>query len=181
MTKLNKVTVFCGSRNGNHPEYAEKAALLGKYLAQNKIQILYGGGNCGLMDALAMAAIKEGGYVHGIGLSAYPQCPEGITSIILMDDLLERKKALCQADGFIAMPGSVGTIDEVFHTIGSAQARQHSKPIAFYNIRNFFDPLLGFIQQTADEGFMRREDTGLYFASNEPADLVQQMQQKLQA
>jgi uncharacterized protein (TIGR00730 family) len=177
---MKTIAVFCGSRNGNNPEYAEKAAQLGLYLAENKIDIMYGAGDCGLMKALADAALGKGGDVHGLAYGGYDS-HSGLTSVIQTEKLIERKRHLSKADGFIVMPGGFGTLDELFHVLGEAQAREHAKPIGFYNIRNYFAPLFQFIEQTSSEGFMRSEDKSLYVVDDKPALLVTQMFAKLNA
>lgn len=178
MNKLKQVSVFCGSRTGKDPIFVDKTVELGKCLAENKVDILYGAGDVGLMDVLATASLNHGGRVHGAALSAYPH-REGLTSVRHTDCLNQRKMMMSESDGFIILPGSIGTLDESMHIMAMAQTGALKKPIAFYNVNGYFNRLLEFLQESATAEFMRPEDTGLYFYDTDPKRIISRMAQTL--
>ena len=149
MSKINALCVYCGSSPGTDPAFVETAQAFGKILAQNDIRLIYGGGSTGLMGAVAQAVIDNGGQATGI-------IPEFLTKkerprqlaqeLIVTRDMHERKRTMFErADGFVALPGGIGTLEELVEQLTWAQLGRHKKPILIANINRFWDPLLVLI------------------------------------
>jgi uncharacterized protein (TIGR00730 family) len=149
MSKINALCVYCGSSPGTDPAFVEAARSFGKILAENDIRLIYGGGSVGLMGALAQAVLENGGNATGI-------IPEFITrrerprqlahELIVTRDMHERKRKMFEhADGFVALPGGIGTLEELVEQLTWAQLGRHKKPILIANINNYWDPLLTLI------------------------------------
>ena len=140
---MKQITLFCSSTVGNNPKYVQEAETLGKLLAQNNINLIYGGANVGLMKAVADSVLINGGKVIGIItklLATKHDIPKNITQIIITDTLQERKaKMMKLADGFIILPGGFGTLDELFEVTASAQLELHTKPIVIINTNGFYN------------------------------------------
>jgi uncharacterized protein (TIGR00730 family) len=150
MSKINALCVYCGSSPGNDPAFAAAAHAFGKILAENKVRLIYGGGSVGLMGALAESVVAHGGQATGI-------IPEFLTKrerprhlpqeLIVTPDMHARKRVMFErADGFIALPGGIGTLEEVVEQLTWAQLGRHNKPILFANINGYWDPLLVLIE-----------------------------------
>ena len=156
--KIRSMVVFCGSQSGLSPAYEEQTALLGKLLAEHKIKIIYGGGNKGLMAAVANGALKAGGEVTGIMpkiLSDFEHQHNGLTELMIVDTMHTRKKLLYAMSGAaIILPGGYGTLDEMFEMLTWNQLRIHEKKIFFLNINNFYDHLIAHIQKMYEEKFL---------------------------
>jgi uncharacterized protein (TIGR00730 family) len=158
---MKSICVFCGSSMGTRPEYRQSARELGEILLKKNIQLVYGGANVGLMQILADTVLKGGGEVIGI----MPQmlidkevAHTGLTKMITVVSMSERKSLMVEhSDGFIAMPGGYGTLDELAEVITYNQLRLTDKPIGILNIAGYFDPLLAFFDHITDEGFLRPE------------------------
>jgi uncharacterized protein (TIGR00730 family) len=158
MSKINALCVYCGSSPGTDPAFVAAAQDFGKILAQNDIRLVYGGGSTGLMGALAQAVIDNGGQATGI-------IPEFLTmkerprqlaqELIVTRDMHERKRTMFErADGFVALPGGVGTLEELVEQLTWAQLGRHKKPILIANINGYWDPLLTLIEHMRAVGFM---------------------------
>jgi uncharacterized protein (TIGR00730 family) len=158
MSKINALCVYCGSSPGTDPAFAEAARAFGKILAENGIRLVYGGGSTGLMGALAEAVFKNGGDVTGI-------IPEFLTNrerprrlaqeLIVTRDMHERKaKMFERADGFVALPGGIGTLEELVEQLTWAQLGRHKKPILLANIKGYWDPLLTLIDHMRAQDFL---------------------------
>ena len=158
---MKSIAVFCGSSVGGDEIYTLRARSLGKLLAQKNIQLVYGGGNIGLMRKIADAVLEEGGKVTGVmpGLIADREIVhQGLSELHIVDTMHERKALMAElSDAFIAMPGGFGTIDEMFEIMTWNQLEIISKPAALFNIKGYFDPLLNFIDHTINEKFVRQE------------------------
>lgn len=152
------VAVFCGSQAGTRPVYREAAAALGRQLAQQQIDIVYGGGNVGLMGALADAARAAGGRVIGVmprHLVDREVAHQGLTELRVVADMHERKATIAaHADAFIALPGGPGTMEEFFEAWVWRQLGLHDKPVALLSVDDYYEPLARFIEHVAEEGFM---------------------------
>jgi uncharacterized protein (TIGR00730 family) len=146
MSKINAVCVYCGSSPGTEPDFVKAASKLGKILAENGIRLIYGGGSVGLMGALAESVLEHGGAVTGI-------IPEFLTKrerprrlaqeLIVTRDMHDRKRLMFEhADAFVALPGGLGTLEELIEQITWAQLGRHKKPILVANIGGYWDPLL---------------------------------------
>jgi uncharacterized protein (TIGR00730 family) len=156
---LRHLCVFCGSNRGNNPAYETTAQQLGRELASRGITLVYGGGNVGLMGMLADATLQSGGKVIGVipeTLMAREVGHRGITELHVVKTMHERKAQMAElADGFIALPGGIGTFEEFFEVLTWAQLGIHNKPCALLNIAGFFNPLLQMVEHTVTEGFLR--------------------------
>ena len=179
MNKMNHIVVYCGSNLGNKPAYFEAAQAMGKAIAERGSTLVYGGGKIGLMGTVADAALAEGGQVIGV-IPTFLREKEvahlGLSQLIETADMTERKNKMIElADAFIALPGGLGTYEELFEVVSQAQLRLHAKPVGVLNIGGFFDGLLAMMQQTADEGFMQQANMSLLCVADHPAALLQKM------
>ena len=152
------VCVFLGSQHGKDSKYAELARHVGKVLASRGMTLVYGGGCVGLMGELARSAIRSGGDVIGVithGLAAIEVAYNDITELITVDTLEERKTAMfVRSDAFIALPGGVGTLDEIFTVMSWNILKYHRKPMGVLNFEGFFDPLLKMLSMQREEQFI---------------------------
>jgi uncharacterized protein (TIGR00730 family) len=155
---VRSVAVFCGSKSGNNPLFAEHAAELGKLLAALKVKLVFGGGKKGLMGAIADAALKHEGAVMGVipkFLVEWEQQHEGLTELAVVTDMHTRKKMMYDlSDAAIVLPGGIGTLDEVFEMLTWNQLKIHNKKIYFLNTGGFYNFLLLHIKQMEKEGFL---------------------------
>jgi uncharacterized protein (TIGR00730 family) len=160
MRKLTSVCVYCGSGSGARPVYAEAARTLGGALAAAGLRLIYGGGSVGLMGTLAEATLEAGGTVTGIiprFLRERERLMHGLTETIVTEDMHERKMLMfAQADAFVALPGGVGTLEELVEQLTWSQLGQHDKPILLANIDGFWDALIALFEQMRNEHFIRR-------------------------
>ena len=175
--KINSLAVFCGSKNGNNPVYAEHAKELGKLLAKKNITLIYGGGSTGIMGAVADAMMEGGGKVIGIitkKLVDWEHQHEGITDLSVVDDMHIRKQKMYDlCDAAVILPGGVGTLDEFFEMVTWNQLSIHDKKIYIINSDNFFDFLLKHIQQMEKQGFLYESVLERITVLDEPAELLQ--------
>ena len=159
MKELASIAVYCGSSNGVDPTHVECARNFGALLARESIALVYGGGNVGLMGAVADGALSTGGEVHGViteALRVKELAHLELTSLIVVDTMHERKAAMAdRADAFVALPGGFGTFDELFEVITWTQLGIHEKPCGMLNHRGFFDDLVTFIDKTTTAGFIK--------------------------
>ncbi|MFC4306938.1 TIGR00730 family Rossman fold protein [Cohnella boryungensis] len=156
---MKKIAVFCGSSDGANPIYKEGAQLLGRELANRSITLVYGGASVGLMGAVADAVLEQGGEVIGV-LPGFLQSREiahkGLTDLIVVDSMHERKAKMAElADGFIAMPGGAGTMEEYFEIFTWGQLGLHEKPCGLLNINHYFDSLIAMFDLMIQEKFMQ--------------------------
>ena len=153
--------VFCGSRPGVRPAYTAAAEELGRLLAHRGIGLVYGGASVGLMGAVANAALAAGGEVIGViprDLVRREVAHTALGDLRVVDTMHQRKALMAElSDGFIAMPGGVGTLDETFEIWTWAQLGHHSKPCALLNVEGYYDKLNGFLDSIVEEGFLRSE------------------------
>ncbi len=152
--------VFLGSQHGNDPKYTELARNAGELLAQRNITLVYGGGAVGLMGELARSVIESGGDAVGVithGLAAIEVAYDDITELITVDTLEERKTAMfVRSDAFIALPGGVGTLDEIFTVMSWNILKYHKKPMGIVNFDGYFDLLLEMLDRQSESGFIPR-------------------------
>lgn len=176
---MKRICVYSGSNLGLRSEYKESARLLGKILAENKIELVYGGSRIGLMGEISNEVLRNNGKVIGVmpkGLFSGEMVHENLTKLIEVENMHERKQTMAElSDGFIALPGGLGTFEELFEVLSWAQLGIHKKPIGILNISNFFDPLLHMIKNTCTEGFMNESNIKLISVSNNPSELIKQM------
>lgn len=177
---LKTVCVFCAANPGSHPVYVERAAAMGRHLAQSKRRLVYGGGRTGLMGALADAALDAGGEVIGImprHLVDREVAHTGLTELRVVASMHERKSLLAElADGFLAMPGGLGTLEELFEIWTWGQLGLHSKPYGLLQVEGFFAPLLDFLDQAVTAGFIRAANREMLVVDDDPAALIARME-----
>lgn len=176
---MKKICIFCGSSMGFDPIYKEKAVELGRVLADEDCHLLYGGGNVGLMkivaDVMMERHCKVTGTITQHLLDMRVGHPE-IDELIVVETMAERKKILeDMADGFIAMPGGIGTMDEFFEVFVLSQLRVFDKPVALFNVNGYYNDLIHFIGKMAQEGFMRKEHADNLIVSDDPKELLEKM------
>ena len=178
---MKKICIFCGSSMGFDPIYKEKAAELGHVLADHGCELLFGGGSVGLMKVIADVMMERGCKVTGTitkHLLDMHVGHDGIDELIVVDSMAERKIILeDMADGFIALPGGIGTMDEFFEAYVLSQLRVFDKPVALYNVNGYYDGIVEFIKHIANEGFMRREHAENLIVSDDAKDLLEKMEQ----
>jgi hypothetical protein len=158
MSKINALCVYCGSSPGTDPAFVETAQSLGKILADNSIRLIYGGGSVGLMGALANAVLDHGGEITGIipeFLTARERPRRIAQELIVTQDMHERKRMMFErADGFVALPGGIGTLEELVEQMTWAQLGRHKKPILVANINGYWDPLLTLVEHMRVQEFV---------------------------
>jgi uncharacterized protein (TIGR00730 family) len=157
--ELSSICVFCGSNGGAHPAYVEAAEAVGRGLAQRGVRVVYGGGKVGMMGAVADAAREAGGEVVGV----IPQSifdleigHTGIDDLRVVGSMHERKALMAElSDAFIALPGGIGTLEELFEVYTWAQLGIHAKPLGLLDVAGYYQPLVAFLDHTVAEGFLR--------------------------
>ena len=156
---MRRICVFCGSSVGNDAAYADAAQAMGALIARRGLGLVYGGGNVGLMGVIADAAIAHGGEVIGViprALADREIAHTGITELRVVDSMHARKAMMAElSDGFVAMPGGVGTFEEFFEVVTWTQLGLHRKPSGLLNVRGFYTPLAAFIDQAVSDGFIK--------------------------
>ena len=171
-----KFTIYCGSISGHHAHFVESTKRLGEYLAKNSIDIVYGGGNVGLMGAMADAVLEAGGRVYGVipeDLKNKEIAHPNLTELTVVADMHERKATMANmADGFVALPGGPGTLEEIFEAWTWAQLGHHSKPCAFYNMNGFYNPLKGMVETMCTSGFIKPEYADMLIHVDTPEALL---------
>jgi uncharacterized protein (TIGR00730 family) len=160
MSKINSVCVYCGSGPGSDPRFIEGAAAFGKTLAEAGVGLVYGGGSIGLMGAVAKATLDNGGIVTGIipeFLTVRENALKRAQELIITKDMHERKQLMFdRSDAFVALPGGIGTLEELVEQLTWAQLGRHTKPILLANIAGFWDPLLVLLDHMRDKAFIRQ-------------------------
>ncbi len=174
--EIRSLAVFCGSKEGNNPLFTQHAAELGKLLARQKIQLIYGAGSAGLMGAVADSVMANGGAVKGVIpkiLLEWEKQHRGITELIISDDMHERKKTIYSlCDAALILPGGFGTMDELFEILTWNQLTIHDKQIFILNSGGFYDHLIRHIDQMRNEQFLyEKADKAITFLG-EPAELL---------
>jgi len=158
---MKSICVYCGSNPGTKPAYREAATLLGRTLAQRNIQLVYGGGNVGLMGVVADAVLDAGGRVLGVipeSLEKLEVAHRGLTELRVVRSMHERKLIMADhSDAFIALPGGIGTAEEIFEVFTWSQLGIHLKPCGLLNVAGFFDGFVSQISRMVNDGFLREE------------------------
>jgi uncharacterized protein (TIGR00730 family) len=176
MSSIRNVCVYCGSGEGNDPRFAEAAETLGRVLAAEGIGLVYGGGGDGLMGRLARATLGAGGYVTGIIPSFLVRQEHALTEaqeMLVVENMHERKQAMFErADAFVALPGGIGTLEELIEQMTWAQLERHAKPILIADVQGFWRPLLGLLAHMHGAGFIRRGFDLRYFVAEKIEDVV---------
>ena len=175
-SKIRKICVYCGSGPGNDPAYLKAARELGEIFAKEQIELVYGGGNVGLMGEIAHAVLAEGGKVTGIipeFLVARERAKGNIDHLIVTRDMHERKRKMFElADAFIALPGGIGTLEELVEQLTWAQLGQHKKPILVANIKGFWEPLCALIDHMKRIKFIRDDLNFDLLVADQVADIL---------
>jgi len=176
---MRRICVFCGSRPGVNPAYQAAAESLGKTFAERGIELVYGGGNVGLMGIIADACLAAGGKVVGViprALLEWEVGHEGLTRLEVVDSMHSRKARMAElADGFIALPGGLGTFEELFEILTWAQLGFHNKPVALLNCEGYYQPLIQMMERGVGEGFMKTENRGLLLVEDNVYALLRAM------
>ncbi len=176
---MKKIAVFCGASIGFNPIYKETAEEVGAYFGENNIGLVYGGGKIGMMGALADELLKHNGNVIGIIphlLKNEEVLHSDITKVILTKKMTTRKVKMSKlVDGYIALAGGFGTLDEVFEVLTLGQLGIENKPIGFLNTNNFFSPMLAQLDLMVEEGFLKKENRKMVLVSDSIEELMQQM------
>lgn len=183
MSSLRAVCVFCGSQPGAQPAYVAAARELGGWLAQQRIELVYGGGHIGMMGAVADAALTAGGRVTGV-IPEHLMRPEvahqNLSELIVVDTMHTRKRTMAQrADAFIVLPGGYGTYEEMFEMITWLQLRLQAKPVGLLNVAGFYDRLVEFLHHAAAEQFIRPEHRGLLIVERTVSALIEQLRDRV--
>jgi uncharacterized protein (TIGR00730 family) len=177
MTELKSVCVFCGSSPGADPAYVEGARAFGRALARENIRLVYGGGHVGMMGELSQAVFEGGGKVLGIipeFLVAREHAAEGKGELKIVRDMHERKSLMVmEADAFVALPGGVGTLEELVEQLTWLQLNRHAKPILLANIKGYWNPLIALMQHMFDQKFLY--DGVRYYAVDRIEDIIPQL------
>jgi uncharacterized protein (TIGR00730 family) len=176
---IRRICVFCGSRPGNRPEYVTVARQLGSLLAERRIGLVYGGASVGIMGAVADAALKNGGEVIGVipgGLVQRELAHDRLTELRVVESMHERKALMSElSDAVIALPGGLGTFEELFETITWSQLGIHRKAFGVLNVAGFYDALLALIDHAIAEGFILSEHRQLILQDTEPGALLDRL------
>jgi uncharacterized protein (TIGR00730 family) len=176
MTSRLTVTAFCGMRAGAKPAYCTAASDLGRHFAAHDITLIFGGGQVGVMGALADAALAGGGQVVGVAPQFIKQAEElhpRATQMITVPDMQARKRYMFDnADAFCILSGGLGTLDELFAVVTLRQLKQHYKPIILLNTSNFWDPLLALLDSLLVEGFIHETHAKLLTVVQHPEDVI---------
>ena len=158
---MRRICVYCGSSPGRHPEYVRAAAALGEEVAARGIGLVYGGASVGVMGAVADAVLSRGGEVIGViprALALKEVAHPGLSDLRVVESMHERKALMVDlADGFVALPGGWGTLEEIFEVLTWAQLGFHEKPCGLLNVNGYFDGLFSFLEHAVAEQFVRAE------------------------
>jgi uncharacterized protein (TIGR00730 family) len=176
---LKRICVFAGSNSGSRVEYVAAARELGRVLAQRQLGLVYGGARVGLMGALADEALAGGAHVIGVmpeALVAKEVAHRSLSELKVVKSMHERKAMMADlADGFVALPGGWGTVEEFFEVLTWGQLGFHRKACGLLNIHGYFDRLLAFVEHSVDEGFVRREQRSMISVSSSANELLDGM------
>lgn len=176
---MKRICVFCGSSPGKDPAYAELAANVGRTIAERNIELVYGGASIGLMGAVADAVLEYGGRVYGVipeHLTTLEISHTQLTELIIVQDMHERKAKMAEmADGFLALPGGIGTLEELIEICTWQQLQLHTKATALLNIESFYDSLLEFLDHATTQQFLRPQHRQNILHGSEIAELLDRM------
>jgi uncharacterized protein (TIGR00730 family) len=177
---MKSVAVYCGSSSGNQEIYTQQAQEMGRELARRGLTLVYGGGCVGLMGTIADAVLAEGGKVIGVipGFLADKELAhQGCTELHIVDTMHQRKLLMADlAEGFVAMPGGFGTLEELFEVLTWGQLGLHGKPVGVLNTQGFYDSLLALLDHMSAEAFLRQENRGQLLQNANAAALLDAMQ-----
>ena len=179
LRRVERICVFCGASPGARREYAESARTIARLLAAEGIGVVYGGGGVGLMGALADAVLAEGGQITGViprSLMEREIAHRDVSDMRVVGSMHERKALMAElADAFVALPGGIGTLEELFEVYTWAQLGLHRKPCALLNVEGYYDAIADFLAQAVAERFLRDETRELLMVESEPATLIERL------
>jgi uncharacterized protein (TIGR00730 family) len=178
---IRSIAVYCGSSAGNDPRYSGAARDVGRTLAQRGIRLVYGGGGVGMMGALANAALEHRGDVTGVipdFLNTVELKHPGVADMRVVSTMHERKMLMVDlAEGFIALPGGFGTLDELFEVLTWSQLALHARPVGVLNLDGYFDGLLACLDGMVERGFLRLEDRARLVAAGDMDTLLRRLEE----
>ena len=176
---FRRVCVFCGSSNDVDKRYFDVARAVGTELARRGIEVVYGGGDVGLMGAVADAALAHGGQVYGVIPKKLLELELGhtaVTELLVVETMRDRKMMMsAMSDAFISLPGGLGTLEELFEVSTLYQLGYQKKPVGVLNFDGYYDHLIAFLRTAASEGFIRKKDEGLIIFESSLASLLDKM------
>ena len=176
---MKSIAVYCGANAGAAPVYAEAARAMGRALVAHNVELVYGGGHVGLMGTIADEVLRMGGRVSGVipqQLVDRELAHTGLTRLFVVKNMHERKAMMAElSDGFVAMPGGMGTLEELFEMLTWSQLEIHAKPIGVLNVAGFYDQLVGFLGHARNEGFIREQHAGLMMVEANPDALIERL------
>lgn len=182
-TPLSSVCVYCGSKSGIDDIYRRDAEALGRALAQRDLRLVYGGGNVGLMGALADAVLSGGGRAVGVIPSALAELElahRQLTELVVVEDMHARKALMAErSQAFVALPGGYGTLEELFEAVAWSQLEIHAKPIGLLNSGGYYDHLVAFLDHAAEREFLRPHHRALLKVSDDPEQLLDELTSNL--
>jgi hypothetical protein len=177
---VRRVCVFCGASSGRLPAYADAARAVGSALARRGVGLVYGGGRVGLMGAVADAALAGGGEVVGVipqELVERELAHSGVSDLRVVGSLHERKALMAElADGFVALPGGFGTLDELLEQLTWSQLGLHAKPVGLLDVEGYWRPLIELARHATEEGFVRESDLAAIAVATEPDALLDRLE-----
>jgi len=184
---MKRICIYCGSKTGDHPAYREAAEALGQQLVDRKLELVFGAGSIGLMGVVADTVLQGGGTLiaGGTVIGVIPKFLSGrevmhqqMSETHIVESMHERKALMEEmSDGFIAMPGGLGTFEELFEILTWSQLGLHRKNVGLLNVRGYFDPLLQQIDHAIAEGFVKEDNRQLFVVSEDPAELLDLLEQ----
>jgi len=178
-TIMKKITIYCGSNKGKNPVYEEGAKDLANEMVKRSLALVYGGGNDGQIGMIVDAMLEAGMEVYGIipqKLVDIEVAHRGLTELTVVETMRDRKWLMAEkGDGFIAMPGGIGTFEELFEIMTLNQLAYISKPLGLYNVNGYYDGLITFLQHSAKEGFLHQAQLDQLIVSSDPAELLDKM------
>ncbi|WP_111669166.1 LOG family protein [Algoriphagus litoralis] len=176
---MKKITIYCGSKKGNSTVYEAGARALVMEMIRRELSLVYGAGRVGLMGVIADEMLAAGKEVLGIipqKLVDREVAHTGCTELIIVETMRDRKWLMAErGDGFIAMPGGIGTLEELFEVMTLNQLHYIQKPLALYNVNGYYDKLIDFLNHAMGEGFLYPEQEEMLIVSDDPVDLLDQM------
>jgi uncharacterized protein (TIGR00730 family) len=179
MAALRRVCVFCGSKHGARPQYTEAAGAMAAAMVEAGIDLVYGGGRVGLMGVVADAVLEAGGDVIGVipeHMSGREIAHHGLTDLRIVGSMHERKALMYSlSDGFVALPGGLGTLEELFEITTWSQLGLHAKPTGLLDVEGFYSPLVGFLDRLVTEGFVNQRHRSLLRVADDPVTILERL------
>ncbi len=177
---MRRICVYCGSNIGTRPDYAEAARNLAEVLVRHDLELVYGGAAKGIMGVIADTVLEHGGNAHGVIpklLEEKEIAHSGLTQLHVVASMHERKSMMAElSDGFIALPGGFGTLEEIIEILTWGQLQFHDKPCGLLNVSGYFDHLLAYLDHAEQEGFLRAENRQMLLQDTDPAGLIRQFE-----